>query len=68
MQSRIEFHFATDIFADTGTLYSSEYMEHRQAARVEFLKRLSISPDIHVTEADLELSPNRAVVYARLIE
>lgn len=68
MQSRIEFHFATDIFADTGTLYSSVYMEHRQSAKVEFLKHLSISPEVNVTEADLELSPNRAIVYARLIE
>ena len=68
MQSRIEFHFSTDIFADTGTLYSREYMEHRQSAKVELLKHLSISPDINVTEADLELSPNRAIVYARLIE
>ena len=43
MQSRIEFRFATDIFADSGTLYSDEYMEHRHIAKVEFLKRLSIS-------------------------
>ncbi len=48
MQSRIEFHFATDIFADTGTLYSREYMEHRQMARVEFLRHLSVSNNITV--------------------
>ena len=46
MQSRIEFRFATDIFADTGALYSREYMEHRQAAKIEFLKHLSISNSI----------------------
>ncbi len=68
MQSRIEFRFATDIFSDTGALYSSEYLEHRRMAKVEFLKHLSISPEINVTEADLELSPNRAIVYARLLE
>lgn len=68
MQSRLEFRFATDIFSDTGALYSSEYLEHRRMAKVEFLKHLSISPEINVTEADLELSPNRAIVYARLLE
>jgi hypothetical protein len=48
MQSRIEFRFATDIFADTGTLYSSDYIEHRQMAKVEFLKELSISNNIEI--------------------
>jgi MG2 domain/Bacterial Alpha-2-macroglobulin MG10 domain/Alpha-2-macroglobulin family/A-macroglobulin TED domain/Alpha-2-macroglobulin bait region domain len=68
MQSRIEFRFATDIFADTGTLYSSDYIEHRQMAKVEFLKELSISNNIEIWLSDLELSPNRAVVYARFLE
>jgi hypothetical protein len=48
MQSRIEFRFATDIFADTGTLYSREYIEHRQVSKVEFLKHLSISNNINI--------------------
>ncbi len=68
MQSRIEFRFSTDIFADSGTLYSDEYMEHRHIAKVDFLKRLSISWDINITEDDIELSPNRAIIYARFLE
>ncbi len=68
MQSRIEFHFSTDIFADSGTLYSEEYLEHRRMAKIEFLKQLSISPNINITENDIELSPNKAVVYANLLE
>ncbi len=43
MQSRIEFDFSTDIFADSGTLYSDDYIEHRHREKVEFLKKLSIS-------------------------
>ena len=68
MQSRIEFNFSTDIFADSGTLYSDEYIEHRHREKIEFLKKLSISPDINITEDNLELSPNKATVYANLIE
>ncbi len=68
MQSRIEFHFTTDIFTDTGVLYSSEYMQHRQSAKIAFLKHLSISNNITIWESDLELSPNRATVYASFIE
>lgn len=43
MQSRIEFIFPTDIFADSGTLYSDEYIEHRHREKIEFLKKLSVS-------------------------
>jgi len=68
MQSRIELRFSTDIFADSGTLYSDEYIEHRRNQKIEFLKKLSILPEITLTENDLELSPNKAVVYASLIE
>ncbi|NRH21094.1 hypothetical protein HOO68_03555 [Candidatus Gracilibacteria bacterium] len=68
MQSRIEFRFSTDIFADSGTLYSDTYMDHRHNQKIEFLKKLSILPGITVTENDLELSPNKAVIYANLLE
>ncbi len=68
MQSRIEFDFSTDIFADSGTLYSDEYMEHRHREKIDFIKKLSISPGINITEDNLELSPNRAIVYANLAE
>ncbi|MBC7503547.1 hypothetical protein H7169_01120 [Candidatus Gracilibacteria bacterium] len=68
MLSRIEFRFSTDIFTDSGTLYSDEYLEHRQRAKNEFLKRLNITEGINITEDNLELSPNKAVIYANLIE
>ncbi len=68
MQSRIEFDFSTDIFADSGTLYSDAYIEHRHREKVEFLKKLSISAGIIISEDNLELSPNKAIIYANLIE
>ena len=68
MQSRIEMHFATDIFTDTGALYSAEYMRHRSTEKIKFLKHLSITPNINITEDDIELSPNRAVIYPKFIE
>lgn len=68
MQSRIEFHFSTDIFADSGTLYSDEYVEYRHNEKIEFIKKLSILPWIDIAEKDIELSPNKAVVYASLQE
>jgi hypothetical protein len=68
MQSRIEFDFSTDIFKDSGALYSDEYIEHRHREKIEFLKKLSISSNILITEDTLELSPNRATIYANLVE
>jgi hypothetical protein len=68
MQSRIEFDFSTDIFADSGTLYSDSYIEHRHKEKVEFLKKLSISAGVNISEDNLELSPNRATIYANLLE
>jgi hypothetical protein len=68
MQSRIEFSFSTDIFADSGTLYSDEYIEHRHREKIEFLKKLSISWNINILEENIELSPNKAIIYANLFE
>ena len=68
MQSRIEFDFSTDIFADSGTLYSDDYIEHRHREKVEFLKKLSISAGINISEDNLELSPNSVIIYANLLE
>lgn len=68
MRSRIEFHFSTDVFADTGALYNREYMENRQLSKIAFLKHLSISGNISIAESDIELSPNRAVIYTNLTE
>ncbi|MBX9809011.1 hypothetical protein K2X92_01310, partial [Candidatus Gracilibacteria bacterium] len=68
MQSRIEFKFNNDIFTDSGRLYSEEYIEHRHNQKVEFLKKLSVSPGIEVREGDIELNPNKAVVYANFVE
>jgi hypothetical protein len=68
MRSRVEFHFATDIFADTGALYSESYIEHRRQEKIDFLKKLSISGDIQISENDIELSPQRAIILANLTE
>lgn len=68
MQSRIEFSFSTDIFADSGTLYSDAYIDHRHMQKIEFLKKLSISSEINISEDNIELSPNKATVYANLLE
>ena len=68
MQSRIEFRFSSDIFSDTGALYSNAYIENRQQEKKEFIKKLSISPDINITPENVELTPNKAVVYANMIE
>jgi hypothetical protein len=68
MQTRIEFRFTTDVFMDTGALYSDTYIENRRNEKIEFLKKLSISPGVNITENDLELTPNKAVIYAPLQE
>ncbi len=68
MQSRIEFNFSTDIFADSGTLYSNAYIDHRHIQKIEFLKKLSISSGINISEDDIELSTNKATIYANLLE
>lgn len=38
MQSRVEFRFNTDIFTDSGNLYSREYIDHRHTEKINFLK------------------------------
>jgi hypothetical protein len=68
MRSRIDFEFSTDIFADTGALYSDAYIEHRRVEKLEFLKKLSISGDVHIEEKDIELSPRKAVILTNLTE
>jgi len=68
MQTRIEYRFTTDIFMDSGALYSDEYMDNRHSEKIEFLKKISISLGINITENDLELSPNKAVIYVPLLE
>ncbi len=68
MRSRIEFDFSTDIFSDTGTIYSDIYIEHRRQEKIEFLKKLSISGNIHIEEKDIELSPRKAIILANMTE
>jgi hypothetical protein len=68
MKSRIEFRFSQDIYTDTGTLYSKEYMENRKAQKLAFLKSLDIVPNIPLTEANISLSPNRATLLGNFDE
>jgi uncharacterized protein YfaS (alpha-2-macroglobulin family) len=68
MRSRIEFDFSTDIFADTGVIYSDAYIEHRRQEKIEFLKKLSISGGIEIGEEDIELSPRKAIILANMTE
>jgi hypothetical protein len=62
MQSQVEFRFSSDIYADTGSLYSTEYIEHRRREKIEFLKRLDITPSIPLTDANISLTPDRATI------
>lgn len=68
MKTRIDFRFSTDIYTDSWALYSPEYIENRRLAKVDFLKRLSVSQGIEVDEKSLELSPNKATMYLELKE
>lgn len=68
MRSRIEFSFSHPLYRDTGALYSPEYIANRHDAKIDFLKHLSISPDIPVTSEDLVLSPDRAILTLTLPE
>ena len=43
MRTRVEYTFSSDIYADTGTLYSDEYMSHRQSVKKEFIKQIEVS-------------------------
>lgn len=62
MQSEIEFQFSHDIFMDTGSLYSPEYISGRQMQKTEFLKHLDITPSLPITEDQLILTPNRVAI------
>jgi uncharacterized protein YfaS (alpha-2-macroglobulin family) len=68
MKSRVEFRFTSDIYSDTGIIYSREYMQNREDAKVEFLKHLSITPNIPLTTENIALSPNRASILLPLEE
>lgn len=68
MNSQIEFTFSHDIYADTGTLYSAEYMQHRSNQKIDFLKRFDITPNITLNEDNLMLTPDRAVLTLPLHE
>jgi hypothetical protein len=68
MKSQIEFTFSHDIYRDTGSLYSPEYIEHRSMQKIEFLKRFDITPNIDIQETDLMLTPDRAVLTLPLHE
>lgn len=68
MKSQIEFTFSHDIYSDSGTLYSAEYMNHRSNQKIEFLKRFDITPNIGLKPEDLMLTPDRAVLTLPLEE
>jgi hypothetical protein len=40
LQSELEFRFSHDIFSDTGTLYSDEYIDNRHREKVEFYAQI----------------------------
>jgi uncharacterized protein YfaS (alpha-2-macroglobulin family) len=62
MKSQIEILFSHDIYSDSGTLYSPEYIAHRWDAKIEFLKHFDITPHIDITPDMLMLTPDRAVL------
>jgi uncharacterized protein YfaS (alpha-2-macroglobulin family) len=68
MKSRIEFRFTSDIYSDTGIIYSREYMQNREDAKIEFLKHLSLTPNVPLTTENIALSPNRASILLPLEE
>jgi hypothetical protein len=68
MKSQVEFRFSEDIYRDRGTLYSGEYISHRNDAKIAFLKALSITPNIDVSPDNLILTPERAILTIPLKE
>ncbi len=68
LQSEVEFRFSHDIFADTGALYSDEYIEHRRLQKLAILKALDISPAVPLTEEQIMLSPDRVTILANFHE
>ena len=68
MKSEIQFQFSSDIYADTGALYSPEYFENRKQAKLEFLKKIDINPLIALTEENIALTPDRATLVGNFVE
>jgi uncharacterized protein YfaS (alpha-2-macroglobulin family) len=68
MKSRIDIWFSENIFTDSGTLYSPEYIEHRKQAKIQFLKSLDIVPNIGLTEENIILTPDHASIVANFEE
>lgn len=68
MKSQIEFIFSHDIYADSGTLYSAEYINHRYNEKIEFLKKFDITPNLPLKPEDLMLTPDRALITLPLEE
>jgi hypothetical protein len=68
LQSELEFRFSHDIFSDTGTLYSDEYIDNRHREKVEFLKLLDISPHIPLTESNIVMTPDKVTLIAKFEE
>lgn len=68
MKSQVEFRFSDALYQDRGALYSAEYIAHRGAAKVDFLKHLDVSPHLDITPNDLVLTPDRAILTLPLQE
>ncbi len=68
MKSQVEFRFSHSLYQDQWTLYSPEYIAHRSAAKIDFLKHLDVSPHIDITPDDLILTPDRAILTLPLKE
>ncbi len=68
MKSRLEMRFSSDIYADTGVIYSPEYIENRRQAKLDFLSHLSITPSVPLTVDMVSLSPDRASIVLPLDE
>lgn len=68
MQTRVEFDFSHHLYEDTGALYSPEYIANRKDAKIDFLKHLSVSPDIPLTPENLIFTPDRAILTLPLTE
>ena len=68
MQTRVEFDFSHAIYTDTGSLYSREYIANRRDAKIDFLKHLSLSPEVPMTADNLILTPDHAILTLPLEE
>jgi len=68
MKSRLELRFSSDIYVDTGAIYSPEYIENRRQAKLDFLSHVTITPNISLTADMVSLSPDRANIILPLDE